>query len=42
MPRQEDAKVFEKYSQMKLRMKRGALRKLHRKRTKGLALEKIL
>ena len=28
--RQGDAKVFKKYSQMKLQMKREALRKMHR------------
>jgi integrase len=30
LPRQGDAKVFKKYSQMKLRMKREALQKLNR------------
>ena len=33
--RQEDAKVFKKYSQMKLQMKRKALQKLNRKANEG-------
>ena len=37
--RQSDAKVFKKYSQMKLQMKREALRKLHRQANEsGLVL----
>lgn len=35
--RQSDAKVFKKYSQMKLQMKREALRKLNRKANEGTA-----
>jgi hypothetical protein len=31
MPRQSDAQVFKKYSQMKLQMKREALDKLNRR-----------
>jgi len=33
--RQGDAKVFKKYSQMKLQMKREALQKLNRKANEG-------
>ncbi len=33
--RQGEAKVFEKYSQMKLQMKREALQKLNRKANEG-------
>ena len=33
--RQSDAKVFKKYSQMKLQMKREALQKINRKATKA-------
>jgi hypothetical protein len=33
--RQGDAKVFKKYSQMKLQMKREALKKLNRKANEG-------
>jgi len=32
-----DAKVFKKYSQMKLRMKREALKELNRKPNEGLS-----
>jgi hypothetical protein len=35
LPRQGDAKVFEKYSQMKLQMKREALAKLNRQANEG-------
>jgi len=35
--RQGDAKVFKKYSQMKLQMKREALKKLNRKANEGQA-----
>jgi hypothetical protein len=35
--RQGDAKVFKKYSQMKLQMKREALKKLNRKANEGLS-----
>ena len=35
--RQGDAKVFKKYSQMKLQMKREALKKLNRKASEGQA-----
>jgi hypothetical protein len=33
--RQRDAKVYKKYSQMKLQMKREALQKLNRKANEG-------
>jgi hypothetical protein len=34
--RQGDAKVFKKYSQMKLQMKREALQKINRKANEGM------
>jgi hypothetical protein len=38
--RQGDAKVFKKYSQMKLQMKREALEKINRQ-AKGIATAKV-